>query len=36
VLDGSLEVLRDVAMAANLGMQFAVSGFVGYNWLYDS
>jgi len=29
-------VLRDVAMATNFGTQFAITGFVGYNWLYDS
>jgi len=31
VLDGGpdLEVLRDVAMATNFGMQFAITGFVG-------
>jgi len=31
VLDGGLEVLRDIAMATNFGMQFAITGFVGYN-----
>ena len=37
VLDGSPQVLTDVAMATNFGTQFAVTGFVGYNfWLYDS
>jgi len=25
-------VLRDVAMATNFGMQFAITGFVGYNF----
>ena len=25
-------VLRDVAMASNFGMQFAMTGFVGYNF----
>ena len=28
VLDGDLEVLRDIAMATNFEMQFAISGFV--------
>ena len=32
VLDGSPEVLRDIAMATNFGTQFAVTGFVGYNF----
>jgi len=32
VLDGGPAVLRDVAMATNFGMQFAVTGFVGYNF----
>ena len=34
VLDGGPEVLRDVAMATNLGTgtQFAIIGFVGYNF----
>jgi len=27
VLDGSLQVLRDVAMATNFGTQYAVTGF---------
>jgi len=31
VLDGGPEVLRDIAMATNFGMQFAIIGFVGYN-----
>jgi len=35
MLDGSPEVLRDVAMATNFGTQFAITGFVGYNWLYS-
>jgi len=26
------EVLRDVAMATNFGIQFAITGFVGYNF----
>jgi len=25
-------VLRDVAMTSNFGMQFAITGFVGYNF----
>jgi len=32
VLDGGPEVLRDVAMAANFGTQFAITGFVGYKF----
>ena len=32
VLDGGPAVLRDVAMATNFGMQFAISGFEGYNF----
>jgi len=32
VLDACPEVLRDVAMAANFGTQFAITGFVGYNF----
>jgi len=32
VLDGGPAVLRDVAMATNSGMQFAIIGFVGYNF----
>ena len=31
VLDGGLEMLRDVAIATNFGPQFAIIGFVGYN-----
>jgi len=32
VLDGSPAVLRDVAMATNFVIQFAITGFVGYNF----
>jgi len=32
VLDGGPAVLRDVAMATNFGTQFAINGFVGYNF----
>jgi len=32
VLDGGPAVLRDVAMATNFGTQFAIIGFVGYNF----
>jgi len=32
VLDGGPAVLRDVAMAHNFVMQFAITGFVGYNF----
>jgi len=32
VLDGGPAVLRDVAMATNFGRQFAITGFVGYNF----
>jgi len=29
---GGPEVLRNVAMAINFGMQFAITGFMGYNF----
>jgi len=32
VLDGGPAVLRDVAMATNSWTQFAIIGFVGYNF----
>ena len=32
VLDGGPEVLRDVAIATNFVTQFAITGFVGYNF----
>ena len=32
VLDGGQAVLRDVAVATNFVMQFAITGFVGYNF----
>jgi len=32
VLDGGPAVLRDVAMTTNFGKQFAITGFVGYNF----
>jgi len=32
VLDGGPEVLRDVTMATDFGTQFAITGFVGYNF----
>jgi len=32
VLDGGPAVLRDVAMATNFVTQFAITGFVGYNF----
>ena len=32
VLDGGPAVLRDVAIATNFGTQFAIPGFVGYNF----
>ena len=32
VLDGGPEALRDVAMATNFGTQFAITGFMGYNF----
>jgi len=32
VLHGDPEVLRDVAMATSFGTQFAITGFVGYNF----
>jgi len=31
-LHWSPQVLKDVAMAINFGTQFAISGFVGYNF----
>ena len=33
VLDGAPAVLRDVAIATNFGTQFAITGFVGYNFV---
>ena len=33
VLDGSPEVLRDVAMATNFGMQFAITGCMAFDGL---
>jgi len=32
VLDVGPTLLRDVAMATNFGTQFAITGFVGYNF----
>ena len=32
VLDGGPALLRDVAMATNFGTQFAIIGFMGYNF----
>jgi len=32
VLDRCPALLRDVAMATNFGTQFAITGFVGYNF----
>jgi len=32
VLDGGPAVLRDVAMETNIGTQFAITGFVGFNF----
>ena len=32
LLHGSLQLLRDAAMAANYGTLFAITGFVGYNF----
>ena len=32
MLDGSLQVLRDVVMATNFETQFDITGFVGYNF----
>ena len=31
MLDGGPEALRDIAMATDFGMQFAITGFFGYN-----
>jgi len=33
VLDGSPQVLRDVAMATNSGMQFAIAAFLAFDGL---
>jgi len=33
VLDGSPVVLRDVAIAANFGTQFAITGFLAFDGL---
>jgi len=33
VLDGSPQVLTDVAMATNFGMQFAMTGFMAFDGL---
>jgi len=33
VLDGSPEVLRDVAIATNFGTQFAITGFMAFDGL---
>jgi len=32
VLGGGPEVLRDVAMTTSFGIQFAITGFMGYNF----
>ena len=32
MLDGSLQVLRGVAMVTNFWMQLPITGFVGYNF----
>jgi len=32
VFDGGPEVLKDIAMATNFGTQFAITGFLGYNF----
>ena len=32
MLDGGPAVLRDIAMATNFGTQFAITGFVDYNF----
>jgi len=33
VLDGSPEMVRDVAMATNFGTQFAINGFLAFDGL---
>jgi len=33
VLDGSPQVLRDVTMATNFGLQFAITGFLAFDGL---
>ena len=32
MLDGGQALLRDVAIATNFATQFAITGFVGYNF----
>jgi len=32
MLDGGIEILRDIAMATNYRTQFAITDFVGYNF----
>jgi len=32
VLDPATEMMRDVAIATNFGTQFAITGFIGYNF----
>jgi len=40
LLDGSADLLRDVAMATNFVTQFAITDFLAFDglylWLYDS
>ena len=36
VLDGGSSAPRDIAMATNFGTQFAITGFVGYNFASDT
>ena len=38
MLDGGLAVVSDIVMATNFGTQFAIAGFVGYNfgWMIGS
>ena len=33
VLDGTPQVPRDIAMATNFGIQFAITGFLAFDWL---
>ena len=32
MLDGSLQLPKDIAMVTNFGTQFAITGFMGYNF----
>ena len=32
MLDGGLQLPKDIAMVTNFGTQFAITGFMGYNF----